>query len=291
MATIKNPIEWSWLQLRAGARHLGDVGGAVSGQDTQMLEGLRVQKLTLADLRASLQAGLQDFSACRSDVLFIALIYPLAGLLLVRTIFNEGLLPLLFPMISGFALIGPLAAVGLYEMSRRREKGLEATWSKAFSVFSSPSFGAIVILGFALIGIFIAWLACAQIVYTLTLGPEPPQSVEAFLEATFRTNGGRSMIVIGSLAGFGFALLVLAGSVVSFPLLLDRKVGVIVAVKTSLRVTLANPVVIGAWGLIVAGGLLLGALPAFLGLIFVMPILGHATWHLYRRAVSARMEP
>ena len=116
--------------------------------------------------------------------------------------------------------------------------------------------------------------------------PEPPASVMAFVGDVFTTGAGWAIIVVGMGVGFLFALLVLAISVVSFPLLLDRDVGLGVAIWTSVRVALANPRAIALWGVIVAVGLALGSIPLFLGLIVVMPVLGHATWHLYRKVVA-----
>ncbi len=219
-------------------------------------------------------------------VIFLCLIYPIIGLVLARLAFDHDLLPLLFPVASGFALLGPVAAVGLYEMSRRREQGAEVRWSEAFGVIAAPAFGAIVVLGLVLLTIFLLWLVAAQVIYLNTLGPEPPASLAAFIGEVFGTEAGWTMIVVGVGVGFLFALLVLAISVVSFPLLLDRDVGLRTAITTSVRVAAANPVAIAAWGLIVAGGLVLGSLPLFLGLVLVLPVLGHATWHLYRRTVA-----
>ena len=279
---IRNPVEWTVDQLRL-AGHAVERAGQPRGLD---LPAPAVRRIGYADIREALERGLDDFAAFRTDVAFLCIVYAFAGLVLARLAFGYDLLPLVFPLASGFALIGPIAAVGLYEMSRRREETGEASWADAFDVFRSPSLGAIVGLGLVLLALFLVWLGAAMAIYDLTLGPEPPASISAFAHDVLTTARGWAMIVIGCGVGFLFALIVLSISVVSFPLLLDREVGLTTAVMTSLRAVAANPRPMALWGLIVAGGLVLGSIPAFLGLIVVMPTLGHATWHLYRRVVA-----
>jgi uncharacterized membrane protein len=281
---IRNPIQWGWDQLRGCGHAVESAGRSVLGH-AETLAPPEIRRITIADLRDVLRRGLDDFAAYRTDVIFLCLIYPLAGLALAQMAFGYGMLPLLFPLASGFALIGPVAAVGLYEMSHRHEQGEVVAWSDAFGVVKKPAFGAIVTLGLMLVAIFCLWLAVANVIYSVTLGPEPPTSIGSFVRDVFGTAAGWTMIVVGCGLGFLFALLVLTVSVVSFPMLVDRDVGVHTAVETSVRAVLANPVPMAAWGLIVAVSLVVGSLPLFLGLIFVVPILGHATWHLYRRVV------
>jgi uncharacterized membrane protein len=280
---IRNPVEWSVDQLRLAGHAVEAAGRRPRGLD---LPAPTVRRIGIADIREALQRGLDDFAAFRTDVVFLCVVYPIAGLVLARLAFGYDLLPLVFPLASGFALIGPIAAVGLYEMSRRREETGDGSWADAFDVFRSPSLGAIVGLGLVLLAIFLLWLGAAMAIYDLTLGPEPPASITGFVHDVLTTSRGWAMIGIGIGVGFLFALLVLSISVVSFPLLLDREVGLGTAVMTSLRAVAANPGPMALWGLVVAGGLVIGSIPAFLGLIVVMPTLGHATWHLYRRVVA-----
>jgi uncharacterized membrane protein len=284
---IRNPVEWGWDQLTLAAVTVSSLGRSLGGREESRDAPLpAVRNIKTTDLRDALARGLDDLGAYRTDVIFLCLIYPLVGIALAWVTFGYGTLPLLFPLASGFALVGPVAAVGLYEMSRRREQGIPITWMDAFGVISSPAFGAILVLGLVLLGIFLLWLVAANVIYALTLGPEPPASIAAFARDVFTTTAGWAMILVGVGVGFLFALLVLAISVVSFPLLLDRDVGLRTAVLTSISAVTANPGPMAVWGLMVAGALVIGSIPAFLGLIIVVPVLGHATWHLYRKVVE-----
>lgn len=281
--TIGNPASWVAQAFAGTGRHLSENAAALGGTDTGAVE---LREITLGDLREALRRGAEDFAAFRTDVLAICLIYPFVGLALVWLSFSTKQLPLIFPLVAGFALIGPLAAVGFYELSRRREKGLPAGWGDAFRFLSGPALGPVLVLGGYLLSLFVAWLVIAHWIWRLTLGPEPAVSVAAFLGDVFFTPAGWAMIVIGCGVGFVLAAAVLAMSLVSFPMLIDRNVGIPVAVATSLAVARKNPRTVAAWGLIVAAALVAGSIPALLGLAIVLPLLGHATWHLYRRAVS-----
>ena len=283
MHTIRNPLQWTVDQFRTAAHHAESMGHSVAGaRDAGRPE---IRRIGLADLREALAMGVADLGAFRTDVVFLCIVYPLVGLVLVHAAFNYDMLPLIFPLASGFALIGPAVAVGLYEMSRRRELGMATNWADAFAVTRASSFGAILLLSAVLLFIFLVWLGVANAIYRDTMGPAAPASIDAFASDLFATEAGREMIVFGTVVGFVFALTVLAISVVSFPMLLDRDVGFGAAVATSVRATFANPVPVAAWGVIVAAGLVIGSLPFLLGLVVVMPVLGHATWHLYRRMI------
>lgn len=244
-----------------------------------------VRRIGFADIKAAFAEGLDDFRAMPTHVVFIIAIYPVIGLLIGAATFNSELIPLLFPLASGFALLGPFAALGLYEMSRRREQGLDTSWTHAYAPLRTPSAGAILAVGALLAAIFVAWLVTAMGLYRALFGAQAPDSISAFVGDVLTTPRGWAMILIGNLAGFAFSLLALAVSVVSFPMLADRDVDAATAVRTSIAVVRENPCTMLAWGVIVAGVLVVGMLPLFIGLAIAMPILGHATWHLYRRMV------
>ncbi|MBY0531059.1 MAG: DUF2189 domain-containing protein [Xanthobacteraceae bacterium] len=245
-----------------------------------------IRKIGLGDLRQALVKGWDDFAAFPSQALFIILIYPIVGFVLLQLAIGNATLPLIFPLIAGFALVGPLAAVGLYELSRRRELGLDTHWTHAFDVLRNPSIFAIAALGIVLLILFSAWMVSAHAIYMALMGPYAPDSIQSFLHEVLTTRAGWMLIAIGNAVGFVFAVVVLAIGAISFPMLVDRDVGAAAAVWTSIRTVIANPVTMAIWGFIVGSLLLLGSLPFFVGLAVVMPLLGHASWHLYRRAVA-----
>lgn len=284
---LRNPVWWGSDQLAHAGAGVRSAIRAIHRPGTALPESLpAIRKIGAADLKDALAQGFRDFTTYRTDVMFLCVVYPIIGIVLARLVIGQGLFELLFPLASGFALIGPLVAVGLYEMSRRRERGETVGWGAAFGVLRSPSTGGIAFLGLVLLAIFFLWLFAAESIYGMTVGPMKPHSMTEFDQDVIRTGPGWAMILIGMFVGLIFAVVVFALTVVSFPLLLDRHdVGVDVAVGTSIRTIVANPGTMALWALIVAGSLALGSLPFFLGLAFAIPILGHATWHLYRKLV------
>jgi len=250
-----------------------------------------VRSLTTADLRDALRLGWEDFKAIPSHAIMLALIYPILGLVLARLTLGYAILPLLFPLAAGFALIGPFAAIGLYELSRRRQQGLDASAWHAADVLKWPSFGAMLGLGVLLFAIFGVWIAAAQAIYVSAFGYETASEIPDFVSRVLTTSQGWWLIVVGCGVGLLFAIAAISISVVSFPLMLDRHASTMDAVNTSVRVVARSPVAVASWGLIVAVLLVLGSLPFFLGLAVVIPVLGHATWHLYRKAVPGASRP
>lgn len=247
---------------------------------------VEVRRIGLADVTASLRAGLDDFRALRGDLLFIGLIYPVVGLIASAAALRYDLVPLVFPLAAGLSLLGPAVATGFYEMARRRERGEPADWRHFFDVLRSPSRAWLAILTVILAVLFVGWLGSAWGLYMATLGGEPATSVGGFLRRLFTTPEGWTLIIAGNLVGFVFAVIVLAISVASFPMLVDRRIDLLTAVETSVEAVRKNPGTMAAWGLIVAALLVLGSIPLFVGLALVLPVLGYATWHLYERLVQ-----
>ncbi len=245
-----------------------------------------IRRITAADLRASLADGLADFREKRGDLLFVGLLYPLIGLATAVYFSGGRNIALLFPLFAGLTLLGPLVASGFYELAKRRERGQDSNWWHFFDVFNSKASISIAAVGIGMIGIFCAWIASAAVIYTVFFGPEPPASLTAFLSDLFTTSDGWGMIILGNIVGAVFAVIVLAVSVVSLPLLVDRNVGAAAAVGASLRAFIKNPVILLRWGIMVAAILFVAAIPLLIGLAFALPVLGYATWHLYTRIVA-----
>jgi uncharacterized membrane protein len=245
-----------------------------------------IRRIGMSDLHDALRRGWEDFKEVPSHAIILCVIYPILGLGLARAVLGYSVLPLLFPLAAGFALLGPFAALGLYELSRRRELGMRASAWDALDVFSSPSFGAMLGVGTLLLALFVTWIAVAQAIYVAAFGYASASEIPDFIRRVLTTPEGWWLIIVGCGVGFLFALVALCVSVVSFPLMLERHASAGEAMVTSLRVVAANPVTMAAWGLIVAALLVAGSIPLFLGLAIVVPLLGHATWHLYRKVIA-----
>ena len=280
--TIGNPLSWAAQGLSGAGHMVGDATDALRGEVTQPPE---VNTLTQDDLRLALRKGYEDFKRFRSEGMFLVIVYPSMRICLSVIAFNEALLPMLFPLGAGFLLLGPIAAVGLYEMSRRGERDDDVGWGAALSVLKARNVGPILVMALYLLGLFLLWILAAMQIYQWTLGPQPPESGGQFVLDVATTGAGWIMVIVGMSVGAVFAAVVLAISLTTLPMLIDQRVGLVVAVVTSLKVARKNPVTVATWGFIVAALMLLGTLPVFLGLVIVLPILGHATWYIYRTAV------
>jgi uncharacterized membrane protein len=250
------------------------------------MRDVSVRTISTDDLTASLRDGYKDFLEKRGDLVFIGLLYPIIGVVAAIAANGGSILPLLFPMLAGLSLLGPLVSTGFYELAKRREMGLESSWWHFFDVFKSPSREGIILVGIMLMTIFGAWLVSAGIIYALFFGTKPPATIGILLTEAFTTPQGWGMILVGNAVGALFAVIVLATSVVSLPMLIDKRVDAATAVRTSIKAFSANRTVLLRWGVRVGFLLVVGAIPIFLGLAFVLPMLGYATWHLYTRLVD-----
>ncbi|MFN3823825.1 MAG: DUF2189 domain-containing protein [Pseudorhodobacter sp.] len=257
----------------------------MSGEEaTVVLRPLELRRLGFEDLRAVLGAGWQDFRTAPTFGLFFALVYVLAGWLIVYALTVSGQLWWTLPAAAGFPILGPFIACGLYEVSRRLETGEPLRWSGILGVIlrqkdrQIPSMAAVILV------FFLFWNFLAHMIFALFMGLQVMTNITSSL-AVFATANGVLMLVVGSIVGAGFAGVLFALTVVSLPMLLDREVDFVTAMITSVSVVLHSPVVMVVWGVGISALLFLAMLPGFLGLFVVLPVLGHASWHLYRRAL------
>lgn len=242
----------------------------------------KLRNPTLTDITSSLRQGLRDFLATPLTALFFASFYVIAGLLMGWITYTTGQTFWLVLAVMGFPLVGALAAVGFYEVSRRRLENeplnfgsiARTTW--AFKNEQLPWLAAIIVV------IFLFWFFLGHMIFALFLGLSPMTNISSSL-GVFLTSQGLTMIAFGSAVGAVFAVLVFSLSVLGMPMLIDRDVDFMTAMLSSISAVMQAPVLYLMWGAFIGVVTLLSMLPSFLGLFISMPILGHATWHLYKR--------
>ena len=252
---------------------------------------IAIRKITDEDLRIALRQGYDDFTELRGDLVFAGLIYTLIGLAAVVMTTSAPLMPFFYPVVAGVALLGPLAAIGFYELARRRESGQEVHWFNFLDVRKRPSLDDMGMVAGLLLVIFVGWLLAAGALYALIFGWATPTSVGEFLSMIFTTPRGWTLIAAGAVVGAIFGWLVLALSVASLPMLVDCDGSASDAVSASWRAAHANKREMVRWGLTVTALLALGSIPLFVGLAFVLRWLGYSTWHLYTRLVDREAIP
>jgi len=244
-----------------------------------------VRAASIDDIKAAFELAWADLKAAPAYGLFFGAIYWLGGLALLILPARFGYVWAVFPLAAGFALLGPFVAVGLYEISRLREQGLRPTWGAVLGTVWRQGGRELSWLAFLTIFIFIIWMYQVRMLYALFFGFATLDPV-AFARALFLTGDGWTFLTVGTLVGAAMALFTFSITVVSFPLLLDRDIDVVTAIITSVRAVQASPAVMLGWGAVTAVVVFLAMAPFFSGLLVVLPLWGHATWHLYRRIVS-----
>lgn len=239
--------------------------------------------LKVSDLRAALAAGWGDYKAFPAFGLFFAAIYVIAGMFIYFALFVRGEIAWLVPAAAGFPLLAPFVAVGLYEVSRRRESAIPMSWRAILGALRGRGDEQILSMGVILFVGFGFWIMVAHGIFAIFLAESGigSESIELF-----RTGAGLMMLLVGGIAGALMALAFYAITVVSLPMLVDREVDFITAIIASLATVRSNKFVLLIWAAVIAIALFVAMLPLFLGLLVVLPVLGHATWHLYRRSVG-----
>jgi uncharacterized membrane protein len=244
-----------------------------------------VRRISASDIAEALAEGLRDFQAAPFYGLLFGAIYAAGGLAILFSIVALGMSYLAYPLAAGFALLGPFVAAGLYEVSRQREIGGTPSLSGIWSAIRSH--GEIGWMAFVTLFIFVLWMYQVRFLMALFLGLNATfSSLQQFITVVLTTNEGLLFLLVGNLVGAALSLILFSLTVVSFPLLLDRDVDFVTAMITSVRAVATSPVPMIGWAAIIVMLLILSALPFFLGLLVTLPVLGHATWHLYRRVVA-----
>ncbi len=243
-----------------------------------------VRRITAADIAEALSQGLRDFQAQPLLSLAFGALYAGGGILIVLCLTAYGLVYLAYPLAAGFALIGPFVAIGLYEISRRRETGAKVSVAAVWSTVRGR--GEIGWMAFVTVFFFVIWMYQVRLLIALLLGLNASfSSVREFITVILTTNEGLLFLLIGNFDGAALSLILFALTVVSFPLLLDREVDFVTAMVTSVRAVVASPLPMIGWAAIIVTLLIVSAIPYFLGLVVTVPVLGYTTWHLYRRIV------
>jgi uncharacterized membrane protein len=246
----------------------------------------KVNKVTADDIKASLKDGFSDFMARPFMSGFFGLFYAVFGILFVWSLVWLGKIWMVIPAVVGFPLVAPFAAAGLYEMSRRLQKGESFDWSDILTVMADQRKREMGWMAFVTLFIFWVWVYQVRLWLAIILQDASFSDFDGFLGTVFLIPQGWLFLVVGTGIGAFLSAVLFSVTVVAMPMLLDREIDFVSAMLTSIRVVAENPVVMLTWAAIISITMLLSLVPAFLGLIFTLPILGHTTWHLYQRAVE-----
>lgn len=247
---------------------------------------LEVNELGFEDVKACLIKGFSDFLQAPMFGLFFGSIFAFGGILIVQSFYVWEKGWMIYPMIVGFPLIGPFIAVGLYEVSRRLEQGLPLRWGEILSVISSQTGRQIPYMAFVMLFIFWIWMYQIRLLIAIILGRMSFPSLDAFINIIITTPEGWAFVIVSHLVGACFSLLLFSITVISIPLIMDRDIDFVTGMITSVKTVMKSPVVMICWGIFIAVTLFFSTIPFFLGLLISLPILGHASWHIYKKAVK-----
>ena len=245
-----------------------------------------INKVTVDDINASLKAGIADFLARPVMSGFFGLFYTVFGLFFVWCLAGLNMIWMIIPAAIGFPLVAPFAAAGLYEISRRLQREEAFSWSDILTVMAGQRQREMGWMAFVTLFIFWVWMYQIRLWLAILLQGSSFSDFEGFLAIIFFTPEGWTFLAIGTCVGAFLSAVLFTVTVVAMPMLLDRESDFVTAMITSLRVVSENPGVMLTWAAIISITMLVSLLPAFLGLIITLPILGHTTWHLYQRVVQ-----
>ena len=244
-----------------------------------------VRSITAGDIAEAFGEGLRDFQAVPLYGLAFGALYAAGGIAILLCLTAFGLVYLAYPLAAGFAMIGPFVATGLYEVSRRRETGQAISIGAIWATVKAR--GEIGWMAFVTLFVFVIWMYQVRLLIALLLGLNASfSSLREFITVVLTTNEGLLFLAIGNAVGAALSLILFSLTVVSFPLLLDRDVDFVTAMVTSVRAVVTSPVPMIGWAAVIVVLLAVSAIPYFLGLVVTLPVLGHATWHLYRRIIA-----
>lgn len=245
-----------------------------------------VNTVTADDITASLKAGFSDFLARPVMSSFFGAFYALFGILFVWCLVWLGKIWMIIPALIAFPLVAPFAAAGLYEMSRRLQTGAQFGWSDILTVMAHQRKREMGWMAFVTLFILWVWFYQFRTVLVIVLQHTSFSDLNGFLNIVFFTSQGWTFLAIGTGVGALLSAVLFSVTVIAMPMLLDRDMDFVTAMLTSVRVVTQNPGVMLTWAAIISATMLVSLVPAFLGLIFTLPVLGHTTWHLYQRAVA-----
>lgn len=265
---------------------MGDATGMDQDEGGRPRPDPVVRRIGVRDVSEALIAGIRDFQGAPLYGLIFGGAYAVGGMLVVLSVMAFGWPWLAYPLAAGFMLIAPFVATGLYEVSRRREAGAPLSLRDVFGVIWAQKGGELSWMAFVTLFVMIMWLYQVRLLLALFLGFQSFASVSDFIRVVLTTHEGLMFLLVGHVVGALLATILFSLTVVSFPLLLDREVDFVTAMITSARAVALNPFVMLGWAAVIVALTAVAFAPFFLGLVLVLPVLGHATWHLYRRLVE-----